>query len=103
MRAGRCGRADVGGQMWAGRWARRVKGSVVGPERGGGPHDDRADGCPDYVRDRGRAGAVSAWGYCGGDVATMSDPGMAVLVGAVSVMALPLMFLAAWSLFKGLI
>ena len=33
----------------------------------------------------------------------MSDPGMAVLVGAVSVMALPLMFLAAWSLFKGLI
>ena len=33
----------------------------------------------------------------------MSDPGMALLVFAVSVVAVPLAFLAGWSLFKGLI
>jgi hypothetical protein len=33
----------------------------------------------------------------------VSDPGMAVLVGAVSCLAIPLLFLAAWSLFKALI
>lgn len=36
-------------------------------------------------------------------MATVSDAGMAVLEGAVSALAIPLLFLAAWSLFKGLI
>jgi hypothetical protein len=33
----------------------------------------------------------------------MSDPAQALLVFAVSAVALPLIFLAAWGLFKGLL
>lgn len=33
----------------------------------------------------------------------MSPPAMAVLEGAVSALALPMIFLAAWSMFKSLI
>ena len=41
--------------------------------------------------------ALAYWG-----VVVVSDTGMAVLVFAVTAVALPLIFLAAWSLFKNL-
>jgi hypothetical protein len=50
-----------------------------------------------------RYGAGDAAGVCAGVGALMSDPGRALLVFAVSAVALPLVFLAAWGLFKGLL
>lgn len=51
----------------------------------------------------GRYGANGAARFGSGVVGAVSDPGMALLVFAVTAVALPLAFLAGWSLFKNLI